>query len=145
MPIPALDSFRRVYNPAMNPTSPPASRAPTEPLSGAVERVTYHSPESGFCVLRVQVRGQRDLVTLIGSAASVSPGEHLEAEGHWVNDRQHGLQSKATNLRIVPPRSLEGIERYLGSGMVKGIGPHFARTLSEHGRQPELCSPLLHI
>ncbi|MFE8034299.1 ATP-dependent RecD-like DNA helicase [Thiohalocapsa marina] len=113
----------------MNPTSPPASPAPTEPLSGAVVRVTYHSPESGFCVLRVQVRGQRDLVTLIGSAASVSPGEHLEAEGHWVNDRQHGLQYKATNLRIVPPRSLEGIERYLGSGMVKGIGPHFARTL----------------
>ncbi len=87
-------------------TFPPASPAPTEPLSGAVERVTYHSPESGFCVLRVQVRGQRDLVTLIGSAASVSPGEHLEAEGHWVNDRQHGLQYKATHLRIVPPRSL---------------------------------------
>ncbi|SDX63082.1 exodeoxyribonuclease V alpha subunit [Thiocapsa roseopersicina] len=75
------------------------------------------------------MRGQRDLVTLIGSAASVSPGEHLEAEGHWVNDRQHGLQYKAIQLRIVPPRGLEGIERYLGSGMVKGIGPHFARTL----------------
>jgi exodeoxyribonuclease V alpha subunit len=129
LPILGLNSFRRVYNPAMNPASPSSSSAPTEPLSGAVERVTYHSPESGFCVLRVQVRGQRDLVTLIGSAASVSPGEHLEAEGHWVNDRQHGLQYKATSLRIVPPRSLEGIERYLGSGMVKGIGPHFARTL----------------
>ncbi|WP_373510590.1 ATP-dependent RecD-like DNA helicase [Thiocapsa sp.] len=106
-----------------------ASRVPTENLAGMVERVTFHSAENGFCVLRVQVRGQRDLVTLIGSAATVSPGEHLEAEGHWVNDRQHGLQFKATGLRLVPPRSLEGIERYLGSGMVKGIGPHFARHL----------------
>jgi exodeoxyribonuclease V alpha subunit len=100
-----------------------------ERLSGSVERVTFHSEQSGFCVLRVKVRGHRDLVTVIGSAASVSAGETVECLGHWVNDREHGLQLKATGLRVIPPSTLEGIERYLGSGMVKGIGPHFARTL----------------
>ncbi|NEX22603.1 ATP-dependent RecD-like DNA helicase [Thiorhodococcus mannitoliphagus] len=107
----------------------PTQSAPTERLSGAIERVTFHSPESGFCVLRIKVRGERELVTVIGSAASVTPGEYLEAEGWWVNDREHGLQFKSIDLRVIPPRTLDGIERYLGSGMVKGIGPHFARKL----------------
>ena len=98
-------------------------------LAGTVERVTFHSPESGFCVLRVQVRGQRELVTVIGSAASVTPGEYIECAGNWTNDRQHGLQFKSQHLRVVPPTTLEGIEKYLGSGLVRGIGPHFARKL----------------
>ncbi|WP_295606264.1 ATP-dependent RecD-like DNA helicase, partial [uncultured Lamprocystis sp.] len=102
---------------------------PAEHLSGSIERVTFHSEQSGFCVLRVKVRGQRDLVTVIGAAASVTPGEFIECQGQWINDRQHGLQFKAAGLRCVPPSTVEGIERYLGSGMVKGIGPHFARKL----------------
>ena len=102
---------------------------PRQKLSGSIEHVTFHSPESGFCVLRVRVRGQRDLVPVVGTAAVVSPGEYLESEGWWVNDRTHGLQFKAAELRIVPPSTLEGIEKYLASGMVKGIGPHFARKL----------------
>ncbi|WP_420825687.1 YrrC family ATP-dependent DNA helicase [Thiocystis minor] len=77
-------------------------------------------------MLRVKVPGAHDLVTVIGSAASVAPGESLNAEGAWHNDRQHGL--KANDLRQVPPSTAEGIERSLGSGMVKGIGPHFAKT-----------------
>ncbi|RYU62489.1 ATP-dependent RecD-like DNA helicase [Methylolobus aquaticus] len=100
-----------------------------ERLSGSVDRVTFHSEESGFCVLRVRVKGQRDPVTVIGSAASVAAGEFIEALGQWVNDRTHGLQFRATLLRIVPPTTLEGIEKYLGSGMVRGIGPHFAKKL----------------
>ena len=112
------------------PASAPApDQAPPERLAGAIERVTFHSEQSGFCVLRVNVKGQRDLVTVIGSAASVTPGEFIEAQGHWVNDRQHGLQYRAERLQVVPPSTLEGIEKYLGSGMVKGIGPHFARKL----------------
>jgi exodeoxyribonuclease V alpha subunit len=102
---------------------------PRERLSGAIERVTFHSEESGFCVLRVKVKGQRDLVTVVGSAASVTPGEYIEALGQWVNDREHGLQFKADFLKVVPPTTLKGIEKYLGSGMVKGIGPHFAKKL----------------
>lgn len=106
-------------------TDPPSY----ERLSGAVERVTFHSAESGFCVLRVKVKGQRDLVSVIGSAASVSPGEFIECLGRWFNDVTHGLQFKAHHLKVVPPTTLEGIEKYLGSGLVKGIGPHFAKKL----------------
>jgi exodeoxyribonuclease V alpha subunit len=100
-----------------------------ESLSGLVERVTFHNPENGFAVLRVQVRGRRDLVTVVGYLPSVSPGEHLQAEGDWFNDPVHGLQFKSTSVRSSPPMTPEGIERYLGSGLVKGVGPHFARRL----------------
>lgn len=108
---------------------PHTSDAPTERLAGSVERVTFHSEESGFCVLRAKVRGHRELVTVIGSAASITPGEFVECIGIWTNDRTHGLQFKANQLKVVPPTTLEGIEKYLGSGMVKGIGPHFAKVL----------------
>ena len=108
---------------------PSAIPDPRERLSGSLERVTFHSEESGFCVLRVQVQGQRELVTVSGNAATVTPGEFIEAVGVWVNDRQHGLQFKADTLQSVPPTTLAGIEKYLGSGMVKGIGPHFAKQL----------------
>ena len=112
----------------MTLNQPPAAH-PLERLQGAVERVTFHSEESGFCVLRVKVRGQRELTTVIGSAASVTPGEYIECEGDWTNDRSYGLQFRAKRLNVIPPSTLEGIEKYLGSGMVKGIGPHFARKL----------------
>jgi len=112
-----------------NPGDSTHADAPAERLQGAVERVTFHSEKSGFCVLRVKVRGQRDLVSVVGTAAAVTAGEYVECEGVWTNDRQHGLQFKAQQLRVVPPSTLEGIEKYLGSGMVKGIGPHFARKL----------------
>jgi exodeoxyribonuclease V alpha subunit len=107
----------------------PRNEDASEPLEGSVERITFHSEESGFCVIRVKVRGQRDLVTVIGSAATIAPGEYIEAQGSWTNDRQYGLQFKTQRLRVVPPSTLEGIEKYLGSGMIKGIGPHFARKL----------------
>jgi exodeoxyribonuclease V alpha subunit len=102
---------------------------PLERLQGSIERVTFHSEESGFCVLRVKVKGERELITVIGSTASVTPGEYIECLGVWVNDREHGLQFKAQQLNVVPPTTLAGIEKYLGSGMVKGIGPHFAKKL----------------
>jgi exodeoxyribonuclease V alpha subunit len=107
----------------------PRSDTPTERLFGSVERVTFHSEESGFCVLRAKVKGERELITVIGSAASITPGEYIECIGIWTNDRTHGLQFKANQLKVVPPTTLEGIEKYLGSGMVKGIGPHFAKVL----------------
>jgi len=94
-----------------------------------VERVTFFNEESGFCVLRVKASGHRDLVTVVGSLPSVSAGEWIAAEGTWVRDREYGLQLKAATLRAVPPTTPEGIEKYLGSGMVKGIGPIFAKRL----------------
>lgn len=102
---------------------------PLERLSGSVERVTFHSEESGFCVLRLKVRGYKNLVTLIGNAAYVNAGEYIEAHGNWLNDKKHGVQFKASELKIVPPSTIEGIEKYLASGMIKGIGPFFAKKL----------------
>ncbi|MDR3614949.1 MAG: ATP-dependent RecD-like DNA helicase [Candidatus Obscuribacterales bacterium] len=110
------------------PQSPPS--APTgETISGTVERVTFHSPESGFCVLKVNVRGHKDLVTITGTAASISPGEYIDCHGDWFNDKSYGLQFKSNRLAVVQPSTIEGIEKYLGSGMIKGIGPHFAKKL----------------
>ncbi len=106
-----------------------APSSPSDHLAGVVERVTFHNEENGFSVLRVQARGRRDLVTVVGHAASVSPGEFVQAEGTWVNDRVHGLQFSARRLAAVAPTTVEGIEKYLGSGLIKGIGPHFAKRL----------------
>jgi exodeoxyribonuclease V alpha subunit len=100
-----------------------------EPLSGLIERVTFHSPDTGFCVLRLKVRGHRELVTVVGSAASVQPGEFVQCSGRWDTHRDHGIQFKATFLKVMPPTSLDGIEKYLGSGMIKGIGAHYAKVL----------------
>lgn len=98
-------------------------------LSGLVERVTYHNPENGYAVLRVQVRGHRELVTVLGHAASVQPGEWIQASGTWEVHREHGQQFRAAYLKTAQPTSLEGIEKYLGSGLIKGIGPVYARKL----------------
>ena len=98
-------------------------------VAGTVERVTFHSEETGFCVLRVNAARRREPVTVVGTAVTVGPGEFVEANGTWVNDRSYGLQFRAEHLRVVPPSTLEGIEKYLGSGMIRGIGPHFAARL----------------
>ena len=111
-------------NAAVNMTGPPV-----EALAGLVERVTFHNADTGFCVLRVKVRGQRDLVTVVGHAATVAAGEWLQMSGTWFNDRTHGLQFKAAFLRASPPTTLDGIEKYLGSGMIRGIGPVYATKL----------------
>jgi exodeoxyribonuclease V alpha subunit len=97
-----------------------------------VERVTFFNEESGFAVLRVKVRGQRDLVTVLGSLPSVSAGEWLTAKGWWMRDKEHGLQFKATALKATPPTTSEGVERYLAGGFVKGVGPVLAKKLVEH-------------
>jgi exodeoxyribonuclease V alpha subunit len=102
-----------------------------ETLSGVIERITFHNPENGFAVLRVQPNGRRGLVTVVGHLPSAVAGEYVEATGTWNQDRDHGLQFKADSLRTTPPHTTAGIEKYLGSGFVKGIGPHFARKIVE--------------
>jgi exodeoxyribonuclease V alpha subunit len=101
----------------------------TEVLAGLVERVTYHNSENGFCVLRAKVRGHRDVVTVVGHAAAIAAGEWITASGEWVNDRTHGQQFKARFLRTSPPTSADGIEKYLSSGMIRGVGPVYAKKL----------------
>lgn len=107
--------------------------APSQPfaesLSGLIERVTYFNEENGFAILKVKTKRHRDPVTVVGSLPSVSPGEWVTAEGRWVQDREFGLQFRAEMLASTAPTSREGIEKYLGSGMVKGIGPIYAQKL----------------
>jgi exodeoxyribonuclease V alpha subunit len=100
-----------------------------EVLAGLVERVTYHNAENGFCVLRAKVRGHREVVTVVGHAAAIAAGEWVTATGDWVNDRTHGQQFKARFLRTSPPTSADGIEKYLSSGMIRGVGPVYAKKL----------------
>ena len=100
-----------------------------EILAGLVERVTYHNVENGFCVLRAKARGHRDIVTVVGHAAVIAAGEWITASGDWVNDRTHGQQFKARFLRTSPPTSADGIEKYLASGMIRGVGPVYAKKL----------------
>ena len=107
----------------------PRTSTPTEVLAGLVDRVTFHNSENGFCVLRVKARGQRDLITLVGHAAMISPGEFVQASGSWINDRTHGVQFRASFLKATAPTTVEGIEKYLGSGMIRGIGPVYAKKL----------------
>jgi exodeoxyribonuclease V alpha subunit len=106
-----------------------ASTLLPESLSGLIERVTFFDEDGGFGVLKVKAQGHRDLVTVIGSLPSVSAGEWLTAQGRWVQDREYGQQFRAEMLTSTPPTSKEGIEKYLGSGMVKGIGPVYAKKL----------------
>ena len=108
---------------------PEARASDREVLAGLVERVTFHNAESGFCVVRIKARGHRELVTVVGHAATISAGEWITASGTWVNDRTHGQQFKARFLRTSEPSSMEGMEKYLGSGMIRGIGPVYARKL----------------
>src|SRR5882757_8150727 len=106
-----------------------STSAATEVLAGLVERVTFHNDENGFCVLWVKARGQRDLITVLGHAAMIAAGEFVQASGTWVNDRTHGVQFRASFLKATAPTTTEGIEKYLGSGMIRGIGPVYAKKL----------------
>ncbi len=111
---------------ARPPTHAPPSK---ESLAGTVERVTFHNADNGFCVLKVQARGKRDLVPVIGHAPAIGAGEWVVATGLWFTDRQHGLQFKAETLKVTPPTGVEGIEKYLASGYMRGIGPAMAKRI----------------
>ena len=103
--------------------------APGQALAGLVERVTYHNADNGFCVLQVKARGERQLITVVGHAASIAAGEWVQMTGRWVHDRTHGQQFRAEFLRATAPTTPEGVEKYLGSGMIRGIGAGFATAL----------------
>jgi exodeoxyribonuclease V alpha subunit len=122
-----LQTVGEVYRNSMIRMSPQPDTG--EVLAGLVERVTYHNAENGFCVLRARARGHRDVVTVVGHAAAISAGEWIMASGQWVNDRTHGQQFKAHFLRTSAPTSADGIEKYLSSGMIRGVGPVYAKKL----------------
>lgn len=98
-------------------------------LAGQVARVTFHDEQSGFFVARLKLVDQKELVTFVGYSGQLQIGEWLEAQGSWVNDRRHGLQFRCQQQTSLMPNTLEGIEKYLASGLIQGIGPHFARKM----------------
>jgi exodeoxyribonuclease V alpha subunit len=100
-----------------------------EKLDGQIERVVFRNEENGFCVLRVKVRGHKDLVTVTGTVPTINAGEWMTADGEWLLDPRHGRQFKADQMRMAKPETLEGIEKYLGSGLIKGIGREYAARL----------------
>ena len=113
-------------------------------LSGAVERITYYNPENGYTVLRLRPDTKManrftnksslnadGLATVVGSLPELSPGEHLRLQGQWDNHPKHGPQFKAEVCEQTLPATVAGIQGYLGSGMIKGIGPRFAERIVE--------------
>lgn len=107
----------------------PEDKNNLESLHGIVERITFHNEENGFCVLKVKARGHKEVITVVGNIINIGNGENIAATGTWQRDKNYGMQFKAETLQTVVPTTIDGIEKYLGSGMVKGIGPHFAKKL----------------
>lgn len=112
-------------------------------LSGAVERVTFYNPENGYSVLRLRPDqrrllgvGRDGLVTVVGSLPELSPGEHLRLQGRWAQHPKHGLQFEVERCEQKLPATITGIQRYLGSGLIRGIGPRLAdRIVSTFGER----------
>ena len=98
-------------------------------LQGQIERITYTNEENGFTIARVKVYGQRDLVTVVGDLIDPRPGEILEMKGEWANHPKYGEQFKIVNYKTSVPATVYGIQKYLGSGLIKGIGPVMARRI----------------
>lgn len=98
-------------------------------LQGQIERITYINEENGFTIAKLKVYGQRDLVTIVGSLMAPSPGEILKMEGEWTNHPKFGEQFKIVHYKSTVPASVYGIEKYLGSGLIKGIGPVMAKRI----------------
>lgn len=100
-------------------------------LEGVVERITYYNPENGYTVLRLSARGMpsTDLVTVVGALPEVTPGESLRLQGQWTTNAQYGKQFKADTCEQVLPATVEGMRKYLGSGLIKGVGPVTAQRI----------------
>ena len=112
---------------------------PVEKLSGSIERITFYNPENGYTVLRLlpdepqgAAEDRQGLVTVTGNLPELAPGEYLKMHGDWMDHPRHGRQFKVETIEQAYPATLEGVKRYLGSGMLQGIGPKLAERIVEH-------------
>jgi exodeoxyribonuclease V alpha subunit len=113
--------------------SPDEQRARLAVLEGVLERITYANEENGYTVARVDTgRGAGDLLTVVGALLGAQPGESLRMEGRWGSHPQYGKQFSVENYTTVLPATIQGIRRYLGSGLIKGVGPKIAERIVEH-------------
>ena len=98
-------------------------------LQGQIERITYTNDENGFTIAKVKVYGRRDLVTVVGNLLAPTPGEILKMQGEWATHPKYGEQFRVVHYKSLVPASVYGIEKYLGSGLIKGIGPVMAKRI----------------
>ncbi|HJO61517.1 MAG TPA: ATP-dependent RecD-like DNA helicase [Desulfobacterales bacterium] len=98
-------------------------------LQGQIERITYTNDENGFTIAKIKVYGQRDLVTIVGNLMAPIPGEIIKMRGEWINHPKYGEQFKIVHYKTAVPASVYGIQKYLGSGLIKGIGPVMAKRI----------------
>lgn len=98
-------------------------------IKGYIERITFQSEETGFCVARMKESGKRDLTVIVGAMPSIQEGEVIVCDGFWKNDKNFGWQFQVTNYEVELPSTVAGIKKYLGSGMIKGIGGVFAERI----------------
>ncbi|MFN0119939.1 MAG: ATP-dependent RecD-like DNA helicase [Blastocatellia bacterium] len=103
-----------------------------ESMSGSVERVTFHNAENGWTVMRFLLPGFEESVTVTGNFSSISPGESLRLTGYWTTHAQYGDQFRAVDYQVTRPATVAGIQKYLGSGLIKGIGPVTAKRIVTH-------------
>ncbi len=120
-------------NSSIPPAPPSAEPASAATVSGTVESIVYRNDETGYTVCTVKTQGglrqREEFLTLVGNCAAIWEGEELHAEGQWIRHPSHGQQFQAKTITCITPTSTEGIRRYLASGMIKGIGPKFARRI----------------
>ena len=100
-------------------------------LQGQIERITYSNEQNGFTIAKVKVAGRRELVTVSGNFLAPTPGEVLKMTGEWINHPRYGHQFKVVQFESQVPASVHGIQKYLGSGLIKGIGPVMAQRIVE--------------
>jgi exodeoxyribonuclease V alpha subunit len=105
---------------------------PTEQLQGIVERVTFHSDESGYTVARLKAPSARDLITIVGSFPDIHAGQTLRLTGYYREHPKYGQQFQVIWAQETKPATLTGLEKYLGSGLIKGIGPVTAKRIVKH-------------
>ncbi len=95
-------------------------------LQGQIERITYTNDENGYTIAKIKVYGQRDLLTIVGNLMAPMPGEIIKMRGEWTNHPKYGEQFKIVHYKTTVRASVYGIQKYLGSGLIKGIGPVMA-------------------
>ena len=97
-----------------------------ETIQGSIERITYYNEENGFVVAKLQEKGKKELTTIVGNLAAINPGESLKLTGRWVYNKKFGEQFQVEASETTVPATVMGIRKYLGSGMIKGVGPVLA-------------------
>jgi exodeoxyribonuclease V alpha subunit len=116
--------------------SHPLEDGPLTVLYGQIERISYTNEENGFTIAKVRIQGRRELATVVGNMMAPTPGEILEMKGAWTNHPRYGEQFRIVSYTSKVPATVVGIERYLGSGLIKGIGPVMAkRIVSQFGER----------